>query len=472
MDSPRQLLPRCRPEDVGVDPGGILGFLHAQRDADLETHAMVLVRHGKVFAEGYWHPYTPADRPLVYSLSKSFTSAAVGLAVADGVLSYDDRLVDLFADVADPTRVGPRAATIRVRDCLAMATGHTADTVFTPHLAEKKGRTPWAGALCPEPAGVPGETFCYNQWATWTLAEVVRRATGQDVHALLRHRVLLPLGITESSWDADRAGRVLGFSGFHLAPESLAAFFQLLLAGGVHNGQQLLPAAWVAGHARLHTATVPAGTRAPADTPDWGAGYGWQFWRNARGGYRGDGAYGQFGVVLPEHDLVVVLTGHTDRMQAVLDNVFGHLLPAIGREVTADADRVAAELRELRLRPVPGQRGALVHLTFENRRNRWRLDDDAEGWLLRWVDSAGGDNTVAVGHGAWRRGVMRWHGRELAVAASGAWVSWGRFLARIVALDSPHWIEVDLRDDGSGRTSWPFQPLHTDELAGLAQVSL
>lgn len=466
MDSPRRLLPRCRPEDVDVDPGGVFGFLDAQKAAELETHAMLLVRHGRVFAEGYWHPYTPGEHPLVYSLSKSFTSAAVGLAVADGHLSYDDLLVEAFGDVVDPAQVGERTATLRVRDCLAMATGHTADTVLTPELTARPGRTPWAGGLCPEPVGLPGQTFCYNQWATWTLAELVRHATGTDVHTLVRERILRPLGVTTTSWDADAAGRVLGFTGLHIAPEGLAAFFQLLLDGGVHDGRRLLPAEWVAEHARAHVDT------APAEGPDWGAGYGWQFWRNARGGYRGDGAFGQFGLVLPEHDLVVVLNGQTDRMQAVLDNVFGHLLPALGRPTTADADAVAARLRGLRLRPVPGQRGALVHLTFENRHNRWRLDDDPEGWQLRWVDSAGGDNTVAVGHGAWRRGVMRWHGRQLTVAASGAWVSWGRFLVRIVALDSPHWIEVDLRDDGSGRTTWPFPPLGAVDLAGLALPSL
>lgn len=459
------VLPRCRPEDVGVDPGGIFGFLDAQAAAELETHALLLARHGRVFAEGYWHPYTPADRPLVYSLSKSFTSAAVGIAVGDGLLGYDDRLVDLFADVVDPAAVGERTASIRVRDCLAMATGHVSDTVLTPALASRPGRTPWAGALCPEPEGVPGETFCYNQWATWTLAEVVRHATGTDVHALLRERVLHPLGVDATLWDRDKAGRIQGFTGLHVSVEGLAVFFHLLADGGVAGGQRLLPQEWVAEHARAHVANGPG-------LPDWQAGYGWQFWRNSAGGYRGDGAYGQFGIVLPEHDLVVVLTGQTDRMQAVIDNVQGHLVPAIGRPSTADPDAVAHRLAGLTMEPVLGQRGATVQLTFENRRNRWRLADDAEGWNLRWVDSAGGDNTVAVGHGSWRRGVMRWRGRELAVAASGAWVQWGRFLVRIVALDSPHWIEVDLRDDGSGRTTWPFKPLGTDELAGLAQRSL
>ncbi len=434
--------------------------------SDLETHAMLLVRRGQVFAEGYWSPWTPEDRPLLYSLSKAFTSAAVGIAVADGAFSYDDRLVDLFADAVVPAEVGERTAALRVRDCLAMATGHRSDTVWSPQLAALPGDQPWAGRLCPEPTGIPGVTFCYNQWAPWTLAEVVRRRTGRDVLTLLEERVFGPLGITDATWDRDGGGRVLGFTGLHLAPEAVAAFFQLIADGGVRDGRRLLPQEWVAEHGR---AQVDNG---PGEDPDWACGYGWQFWINARGGYRGDGAFGQFALVLPEHELVVVLTGQTDRMQTVLDHVFGHLLPALGRETTASPDAVAERLRALRVRTVWGQRGGHVRLTFENRTNRWRLGDEEEGWQLRWVDSAGGDNTIPVGHGRWRRGVMRWHGRELAVAACGAWESWGRFLVRVAALDSPHWIEIDLRDDGSGRLVWPFQPLSASVLADLAQPTL
>lgn len=456
-------LPRCTPAEVDVDPGGLYGFLHGCAHAGVELHSLMLLRHGHVFAEGWWAPYSRETSSLVYSLSKTFVSAAVGLAVADGVLSYDDTLVALFADVLEPGAAGPKASRITVRHCLTMTTGHTEDVVPALNLAASPGRTPWAHVLAVEPPGVPGETFCYNQWATWTLAEVVAHATGRDVFALLSERLFAPLGLAGASWDRDVEGRVLGYSGLRVPTETLASFFQLLLDGGVRDGVRLLPTEWVEQHARAHVLPIDARLR-----PDWSAGYGWQFWRNARGGYRGDGAFGQFGIVLPEHDLVVVLTGETSRMDAVLDQVWGHLVPALGRPATADQDAVAATLAGLHLAPIWGDRGARVHLTFENRKNRWRLTDDADGWTLRWVDSRGGDNLIGVGHGTWRHTTLCWPGRELRVAASGAWRGWGQFEMRLIALDTPHSMVIRLTDDGSGRAEWVHEPGWVKQFAGLA----
>ena len=459
--SPRALvLPRCRPDEVGVDPGGVVALLDALASAHLELHSLHVVRHGRVLAEGYWEPYRPEHPVLVHSLSKSFTSAAVGIAVADGAFGYDDLLVDLFVDAVDAARVGPRTRSIRVRDCLAMATGHESDPVLPMSVMGRQGREPFAEFLAVEPTGEPGVTFCYNQWATYTLAEVVRRTTGRDVLTLLNERLFGPLGITDAVWRTDRRGRVLGFSGLHVTPEALASFFQLLADDGVRDGVRLLPEEWVREHRR---AQVQQGE---GWAGDWAQGYGWQFWMQSHG-YRGDGAYGQFGLLLPG-DVVVVITGATDDMQAVLDRVWQHLVPAIDRPATTDVDELDRRLSHPRIEPIHGERGGLVRLGFENRHNRWRLVDDAEGWAMRWMDAEGGDNEIPVGHEAWRHGVMEWRGRLLEVASSGGWIGWGHFVAKVVALSGPFWILVHLRDDGSGWTEWNYQPLHGSSLAEMA----
>ncbi len=458
-----RLLPRALPHEVGVDPRGVHDLLDGLARRHITMHSLMLVRHGKVVAEGTWAPHRPEHAPLVYSLSKTFCSAAVGLAVADGAFSYDDRLVDLFADVVDAA--GPVASRIRVRDCLAMATGHTRDDVFNPRTSRLAGRQPWRVALATEPEGVPGATFCYNQFATWTLAEVVRHATGRTVHELLVDRVFTPLGITGTSWDTDPARRVLGFSGLHVRPEGIARFFQLLLDDGVAAGERLLPVEWVTRYRQRHVDTGPA-----MDNPDWAQGYGWQVWHDTHGGHRGDGAFGQFGIVMPAQDAVLVLTASTERMQEVLDEVWASLLPAFDRAPDA-GDGLAERLASLRLPTVWGERGGPVGLSFENRTNRWRLVDDADGWQLRWVDQYGGDHQLPVGFGEWRTGTMRWSGRTLRVAASGAWVGWGHWVGHVVALDAPHSLLVRLRDDGSGRTEWVGpKPLGADSLYGLAPV--
>ncbi|HHU39759.1 MAG TPA: beta-lactamase family protein [Propionibacterium sp.] len=349
-----------------------------------------------------------------------------------------------------------------------MATGHTTDIVPNEHLATAPGRLPWRTALATEPAGEPGHTFCYNQFATWTLAEVVRHATGRTVLDLLRERVFPRLGIEHATWDTDQRGRVLGFTGLHLAPESVASFFQLLLDDGVRDGERLLPVEWVTRHRQRHVDTAPA-----QDDPDWSQGYGWQVWHDTRGGYRGDGAFGQFGVLLPAQDAVLVTTAATERMQEVLDEVWASLVPAFDRpDADAEADaHLARRLASLGLPTVWGERGGPVGLAFENRTNRWRLVDSADGWELRWVDQHGGDNRIPVGFGAWRHGTLRWADRRLRVAASGAWVGWGHWVGHVVALDAPHGLLVRLRDDGSGRTEWVGPPpLGPPSLHGLGVV--
>ncbi len=460
-----RLLPRSRPEAVGVDSGGVDALLDDLARRHLGLHTIMLVRHGHVYAEGAWSPHRLSDAPLLYSLSKTFTSAAVGIAVDDGAFDYDDTVVDLFADVVDAA--GPVASRIRVRDCLAMATGHTVDVWPTARLATLPGRTPWRAWLATEPPGIPGETFCYNQVATWTLAEIVRHATGRTVLELLRERVFAPLGITQVSWDTDQRGRILGSTGLHLAPESIAAFFQLLLDDGVRDGERLLPDEWMTRHRQPHVDTASVMT----DT-DWQQGYGWQVWPDSHGGYRGDGAFGQFGLVMPGHDAVVVTTAHTTDMPGILDAVWTHLVPAFSalpaRGPTASrpiteagaraGDALAARLSRAALVTVGGERGGTVHLSFENRRNRWRLTDASHGWDLRWVDAAGGDNTLAVGYGSWQYATMRWGTKTLRVAASGAWVGWGHWVGHLIALDAPHALLVRLRDDGSGRLEWVGEP--------------
>lgn len=468
-----RLLPRSRPEAVGVDPAGVHAFLNDLARRNLSLHSVMLLRHGRVYAEAAWAPHRLDDAPLLYSLSKTFTSAAVGIAVADGAFGYDDRVVDLFADVVDAA--GPVASRIRVRDCLAMATGHTVDVWPTARLATLPGRTPWRAWLATDPPGEPGETFCYNQVATWTLAEIVRHATGRSVLEVLRERVFAPLGITQSGWDTDQRGRILGSTGLHLATEAVAAFFQVLLDGGIRDGERLLPAEWIAQFARRHVETAPVKT-----DPDWQQGYGWQVWLDRYGGYRGDGMFGQFGLVMPGHDAVVVTTAHVPHMQGVLDAVWANLVPAFDASSASDAlseatptteagAALAARLARAALPTVGGDRGGMVQLTFENRRSRWRLTEAPHGWDMRWVDSSGGDNTLAVGYGTWQYTTMRWGTKTLRVAASGAWVGWGHWVCHLIALDAPHAMLIRLRDDGSGRTEWVGDPpLLSKMWAGMA----
>ncbi len=287
----------------------------------------MLLRHGAVVAEGWWAPYGP-DRPhLLYSLSKSFTSTALGFAVAEGLVSLDDTVLSHFPEL-DAEITDPRSRRILVRHVAAMASGHLTDTIDLAREIDPVDLV--RGFLLLPPDREPGTVFAYNQPCTFSIAALIQRAAGMPLTDYLRPRLFDPLGIGEVGWLTDPRGRELGFSGLHATTDAIAKLGQLYLQRGTWHGRQLLDAAWVDDATRSHIAN-PDG-----ENPDWRQGYGFQFWM-ARHGYRGDGAYGQFCVVLPEHDVVLAITGQSLDMQAVLDAAWTHLLPAFAA-ATGDAD--------------------------------------------------------------------------------------------------------------------------------------
>ncbi len=213
--------------------------------------------------------------------------------------------------------------------------------------------------------------FAYNQVATYLLSVIVGRVTGQGVAEVLRPRLLAPLGLPDIPWHRDPLGRELGFSGSHLTTEAIASIAQLYLDGGRWEGRQLLSPAWVA------EATVGFGPRNedPTTPPDWARGYGYSFWMQ-RHGYRGDGAYGQFLAVLPEQDLVVAITSEQPDMQATLDALWEHVVPAVGRSGSEQADAELAAV--LASREIPAMAGGALgpdHAEF-TRSSASDLSDD------------------------------------------------------------------------------------------------
>lgn len=455
-DSPDLALPTAAPSAVGVDAAGVSAFLDAVGAADdLELHSLVLVRHGRVCARGWWEPYEVADKPLLYSLSKSFTSTALGFAVAEGRLGLDDRVVDRLAPRG---QVGPRTAALTLRDLAAMATGHHADTLDSARAADPEDLA--RGFLALEPESEPGSVFAYNNPATHTLGAVVQEVTGKTLTDYLRPRLFAPLGIEPGWWDQHPAGRDLAFTGFHLTTDALARFGQLYLAGGTYAGREVLPAGWAELALALHTPN-------PAEpNPDWRQGYGFQFWRGRHGTVRGDGAFGQFVVLLPEQDAVLALTGATENMQGVLDAAWEHLLPAFDRAGAAEADAALAERLgsaaidpDRGLHPASAPEADLEVVGLEEA-------EDGTGWLLR-LSEGGRELAVPVGRGAWRRsdlGVAE--GWGLTVAARGR-AEGADHVVDLVLVESPHRLRVRTGPVGSD-VVWHTAPLGHGLLSRLA----
>jgi len=460
-------LPRRRPADAGVAAAGVVAFLDATAAADLELHSLMVLKRGEVVAEGWWAPYEPDGLQLLYSLSKSFTATAVGLAAAEGLLSVDDLVLPLLADTA-PAEPDPHLRSLRIRDALTMATGHREDT-----LERLDPRDPVRSMLALSAEEPPGTWFTYNNGATLLLSAVVTAVTGHRVLDYLAPRLLEPLGIERACWlgvgDLDQ-----GFSGLHLATEAVARLGLLYLQGGRWQGEQLLPEAWVAES----TARQIDNPREPE--VDWRQGYGYQFWRG-RHGFRGDGAYGQFCLVLPEVDAVVVTTAATDRMQALLDLAWQHLLPALdaggGQPAGGDGDEELAErLSGLSLSPVAGSRsrtaaeaaggptpaGAGAALRVLG------VVEAPDGWSLRLTDD---HDVVEVrcGYEAWLPTAIELPGGFLLeLAASAAWTSPTTLTAQVVFVRTPHRLVVSIDESAGTTPRWHTAPLAFRRLADLA----
>ena len=265
-------LPRSSPEAQGVDSAGLLTFLDALARSKHEFHSLMLVRHGHVVAEGWWAPYRPSAPHMLYSLSKSFTSTAVGLAVAEGKLSVNDRVVTFFPNDL-PANVSEHLAALRVKDLLTMSVGHAQDSTGSLWSEEN-----WVKKFLSLPiANVPGSTFLYNSGATYMLSAIVQKVTGQKVIDYLTPRLFVPLGIEGASWESCPRGINSGGWGLKLTTESLAKFGQLYLQNGMWNGRQILPATWVAEATSFKIQQPAPDLDRAKQNSDWHQGYCYQF---------------------------------------------------------------------------------------------------------------------------------------------------------------------------------------------------
>jgi len=333
-----QLLPRSTPERQSV-PSAAISRLIAALDDIPHVHTLTVLRHGHVIADAVWAPYDREVPTAMYSVSKSFTSIAVGLAVAEGRLSIDDRVVDLVPALS-PAHHSEHLVALRVRHLLTMTTGHSAE----PPLDDGD----WARtALAAELPHEPGTHWMYNTPATHLLSQIVQTVTGQRLLEYLRPRLFDPLGFRDPQWQQSPSGVDAGGFGLSIRPEELAAFGQLLLQRGRWQDVQLVPGEWIDQATSRQVAN-------DAGETDWNQGYGFQFWRCRHGAYRGDGAFGQYIVVIPQFDAVIAITGGLPDMAPPLDAIWSVLLPAFDTEEDAAEAASATPIVALdgALRPV------------------------------------------------------------------------------------------------------------------------
>ena len=310
-------------------------YLKAVSKAGQDLHSIMVLQHGKVLKERWLGEGAPNKPHVLNSVSKTFTATAVGFAVAEGRLKVTDKVIDFFPDKL-PAQLSDNLRKLEVRHLLTMSTGHDVDPTA---IVRKPGneQVDWLKVFFAEPlTHEPGTYHIYNNLATYTLSAIVQKLTGEKVIDYLYPRLFRPLGIVGATWQESPQGINIGAWGLYVKTEDLAKLGQFFLQKGEWKGKQLLPASWIEEATRSHIDSCPSWIRpeevkeklSPKES-DWVQGYGYQMWRCRHNAVRADGAHGQYIIIMPDQDAVIAMTADIDDMQAELNLVWKHLLPAL-----------------------------------------------------------------------------------------------------------------------------------------------
>ncbi len=467
------------PESLGISSQAILRFVEAvEQERPDEVHSFILLRYGQVAAQGWWNPYTPQSPHMLYSLSKSFTSTAIGIAQAEGLLSISDPVLKFFPEQS-PTNPSPNLRAMRVRDLLRMTTGHQADPTFTM----TRDTSDWVRAFLALPVEhKPGTHFVYNSMATFMLSAIIQKVSGKTLLEYLTPRLFEPLGITRPTWEMAPRGINTGGWGLRIRTEDIARFGQLYLRMGQWNGKQLVPREWVTEATRLQA------SNGSNPESDWDQGYGYQFWRCRHNLYRGDGAFGQYCIVFPEQDAVLAITSGSKDMGSIMNLVWKHLLPAFSPEpMPANGEAYASlqqKLRQLALSTPKGQASSTRTKSVQGK--TYTLAPNKEGLTAVRFDlssqtpamqftTGSTSYTLPMAYGILKTGTISQAGGSGEPAASAyAWTATDTLQVRSYLSETPYYHHYQVSFSGDSvqirrSTNVGFDPATRLDLKGVQQ---
>ena len=462
-------IPRSEPEIQGVSSKKIIEFLDAIAKSKNEMHSIMIIRHGKVIAEGWWDPYRPELKHTLYSLSKSFASTAMGFAVAEKRLTVNDKVISFFPDKL-PGTVSENLSQLTIKDLLSMSVGQAPDPTGPVVISDDWVKTFFAIPILKK----PGSEFLYNSAATYMLSAIVQKVTGEKIIDYLKPRLFDPLGIQGMDWETDPNGVSVGGWGLRLKTEDIAKMGLLFLQKGKWNGKQILPASWIEEATTFKIDNAPGMEQIRKDSSDWRQGYCYQFWRCRNNAYRGDGAFGQYMIVMPEQDAVIAITSETPNMQEELNLVWQYLLPAMSPERStlniSDAMTLKKRLSTLKL-SLPVVTDSLMTMTSLN--TGYKMQSNAKNIEAIAVNSKSGVMTldfkikginypVNFGNGKWIEGKTEMLGPSLVelaknhfvglppsqIAGAYSWKEKNVLEAQLRYIDSPHTLYMTFHFDG------------------------
>ncbi len=405
-----QSLPRSTPEAEGISSEAIQQYIEKIDPKRHELHSYMLIRHGKVISEAWWKPYAADKVHSMYSVSKSWTSTAIGFAVAEKRLTVQDKVISFFPEYAD-LKDKPFIQDLRVQDLLTMSVGHDKEPLRSVIVMQPD----WIRGFLNHPiVAKPGTKFLYNTLATYMLSAIIQKVTGETTLAYLKPRLLDPLHITGIDWESNQKGINVGGWGIRVKTEDMAKLGLLYLNKGKFEGKQILPAAWVEEATSKHIDQEPeaaAEKRTSGQYADWIQGYGYQFWRSRHGSFRGDGAFGQYILMMPEQDAVLIITSESQDLPDDLNQVWENLLPAFQTKSLAPNPKALAKLTqfnasrniEVPVSAVPNQ--AIYHTVvleknaFDFTKMDIKSKGDAAELMITTKDST--QHTFQLGYKTW-----------------------------------------------------------------------
>jgi CubicO group peptidase (beta-lactamase class C family) len=313
-------LPRCTPEEAGISSRRVIDCIEAL-DHDLTSiHGFMAARHGKVFAECWWAPFSSELVHCNHSLGKSYTATAIGIALKEGRLSLNEKMVDVFADeIAQRNIVVPdKMERITIKHVMTMTNGMAHHPSMTGDWIGNYFRTPMAYE--------PGTHFAYNSSGSCMLGAIILKRTGQNMKEYLTERLFNKIGIDSDDFVWLKfPNKIDAEPGTFARTEDNLRLAMLYVNGGSWYGEQILDPEFV--HDGLSVQIM--NPYAP-EQKDGRCGYGYQLWAcSIPGVYRFDGGQGQYGIIWPEKDLVVAI--HEGAMaplgpQKTLDTLYNYLL--------------------------------------------------------------------------------------------------------------------------------------------------
>ena len=319
------------------------------------------------------------------------------------------------------------------------------------------------------PIKPPGTHFCYNQGCTYTLSAIISKVTGGNLLDYLKPRLFTPMGVENVEWLDSLEGITQGFSGLYLETESIAKFGILQLHLGEWNGDQLVPAEYLETAHEKHVDNFDS-----SESSDWQQGYGFQFWVCRNDAYRGDGAFGQLCVMIPQCEAVVVCTAALADMQTELDTVWKYILPALSGSF--ERDSAGDEELLLRLRNLTSSSSDLaiangpLSATFARSATVAPFTDHLLS--LRVESSKNGTNLTLVTHDGecnfdlvankWSEGTLPSRHQPFSKASVlGGWVSDDCFIVEVVWPTSPHrlLLRAEVGIESVFEAKWVTEPL-------------